>query len=169
VNRTISTREIYGVGFRCCHTQSTDTTTVRCDDSSLSSSFAPSFHRLITLLLQRPTFQSKAIDEVANSRRLTIPWITGENSPNCTLAGRQTVFLNVANKIIPADRSSPFSLSSNSLQLCLPRRILPIFLSPSEFFYFFFPRERERESCDDMRVKLDIALPRNNFLFNASI
>lgn len=50
--------------------------------------FAVNLVRLVTLLtlllLPRPTFQSKAIDEVANSRRLTIAWITGENSPNYT-------------------------------------------------------------------------------------
>lgn len=74
-NRVISVREVYG-GWASLLSYTVDvTTSVRCDDtSSLSSSSATSFRWLVALLalLPRPTFQSKAIDEVANSRRRTI-------------------------------------------------------------------------------------------------
>jgi len=95
------------------------------------------------------TFQSKAIDEVANSRRLTIPWITGENSPNCTWAGRQTVSLNVAERNY--SRGSFFSLFSFEQLVAVVlatthSSYFPLVVWIFLFFsLFLFPRKRERK------------------------
>lgn len=175
-NRVISTREAYG-GWVSLLSYTVDvTTSVRCDDSSSSSSSSATSSRwlvaLLSLLLPRSTFQSKAIDEVANSRRRTILWITGENSLNYTWAERRCPWMSPT-KLFPWIRSSLFSLSSNAARCsCCYDNVL--FLFPSRrlvflIFSFFLLKKRNSKFYDDMRVKLDIALCRNNFLFNTFI
>lgn len=149
-NRVISTREVYG-GWVSLLSYTVDvTTSVRCDDSSSSSSSSATSFRwlvaLLSLLLPRSTFQSKAIDEVANSRRRTILWITGENSPNYTRVERRRPWMSPT-KLFPWIRSSPFSLSSNAARCSCACYDNVFFLFPSRrlvfLIFFSFPPGRE--------------------------